>query len=191
MLTSVPAFVTGARAHAAVVVAVPVVVIAAGHAETVPVNASFRPYPGSSCCKPRKLSGGGRGALLEGASLTVRARGQRSASSAATVRAGPAGRAVGACHRPRPASSTGKAAWGYLPQDPRIDRITALTHVPVGRGLDEAVVRIEKLRLVMEEDHSDAKCCGPPAPVRKCFGASGGDVAESEGAVTHRRSWCS
>ena len=47
---------------------------------------------------------------------------------------------------------------GYLPQDPRLDDTaaarTGLEHVLSGRGFDEAVVRMEKLRVAMEEDPS-------------------------------------
>src|SRR5204863_35132 len=48
---------------------------------------------------------------------------------------------------------------GYLPQDPRLDgvddQITAVRHIISGRGFDEAMTRIEKLRLQMEEDPSE------------------------------------
>ena len=48
-----------------------------------------------------------------------------------------------------------KGGFGYLPQDPRIDRAlegrTAVTHVLSGRGIDDELIRIEKLRLAMEE----------------------------------------
>ena len=44
---------------------------------------------------------------------------------------------------------------GYLPQDPRVGRgdlsITALAHVLSARGLDDAPLRLEKLRLVLDE----------------------------------------
>ncbi len=50
-------------------------------------------------------------------------------------------------------------ALGYLPQDPGLRGLdpgrTALAHVLSGRGLDEAVHRLEKLRLALEESHSD------------------------------------
>ena len=103
---------------------------------------------------------GGR-LVVEGASLTVRARdkvglvGRNGAGKTSLLRVlgGAAQPAGGTVHR------TG--ALGYLPQDPRhrrlLDGATALTHVLSGRGLDEATVRIEKLRLAMEEDPSDAQ----------------------------------
>ncbi|HSO97007.1 MAG TPA: ABC-F family ATP-binding cassette domain-containing protein [Acidimicrobiia bacterium] len=50
-------------------------------------------------------------------------------------------------------------ALGYLSQQPRLvqlgDHRTALTHVLSGRGLDEALERLEKLRLTVEEQPSD------------------------------------
>ena len=99
---------------------------------------------------------GGR-LVVEGASLTVRARdkvglvGRNGAGKTSLLRVlgGAAPAAAGVVHR--------QGALGYLPQDPRIagllDGVTALTHVLSGRGLDQATVRIEKLRLAME-DHS-------------------------------------
>jgi ATPase subunit of ABC transporter with duplicated ATPase domains len=49
-------------------------------------------------------------------------------------------------------------ALGYLPQDPRLrgvsPALTALNHVLSGRGLDDATVRLEKLRLALEENAS-------------------------------------
>src|SRR5690606_20242631 len=52
-----------------------------------------------------------------------------------------------------------KGGFGYLPQDPRIEgddqQRTAVQHVLSGRGIDEEVVRIEKLRIAMEESPTD------------------------------------
>ena len=54
-----------------------------------------------------------------------------------------------------------KGGFGYLPQDPRIagvlDGRTAITHVLSGRGIDEELMRIEKLRIAMEEDAERAQ----------------------------------
>jgi ATPase subunit of ABC transporter with duplicated ATPase domains len=51
-----------------------------------------------------------------------------------------------------------KGQLGYLRQDPRIRKgdsgLSALTYVLEARGLGEATVRLEKLRLALEEDHS-------------------------------------
>ena len=53
-----------------------------------------------------------------------------------------------------------KGGFGYLPQDPKIegasDSRTAIQHVLSGRGIDDEVVRIEKLRIAMEE-HPDER----------------------------------
>jgi ATPase subunit of ABC transporter with duplicated ATPase domains len=52
-----------------------------------------------------------------------------------------------------------QGALGFLPQDPRMDGAeagtTALAHVLSGRGLDEAIIRLEKLRLRMDEQPSE------------------------------------
>ena len=175
---------TSARAHAAVVVAVPVVVIAAGHCGNGTGERARPPVPWVLVLQARELSVevGGR-LVLEGASLTVRARdkvglvGRNGAGKTSLLRVlgGAAPATAGVVHR--------QGGLGYLPQDPRIagilDGITALTHVLSGRGLDEAVVRIEKLRLAMEEDHSDANVARY-ARAEEAFRASGGYAAESE-----------
>jgi ATPase subunit of ABC transporter with duplicated ATPase domains len=125
---------------------------------------------------------GGR-LVVEGASLTVRARdkvglvGRNGAGKTSLLRVlgGAAPAAVGVVHR--------QGALGYLPQDPRIagllDGITSLTHVLSGRGLDQATVRIEKLRLAMEEDHSEANVARF-SRAEEAFRADGGYAAESE-----------
>jgi ATPase subunit of ABC transporter with duplicated ATPase domains len=52
-----------------------------------------------------------------------------------------------------------QGALGYLPQEPKIRGVdaerTAVSHILSGRGLDEALTRIEKLRIRVEEDPSD------------------------------------
>jgi ATPase subunit of ABC transporter with duplicated ATPase domains len=76
-----------------------------------------------------------------------------------------------------------KGGFGYLPQDPRIagvlDGRTAITHVLSGRGIDEALVRIEKLRLSMEEDPSERNVARYSRAEDE-FASSGGYAAESE-----------
>jgi ATPase subunit of ABC transporter with duplicated ATPase domains len=72
---------------------------------------------------------------------------------------------------------------GYLPQDPRpqgsgVDS-TALSHVLSGRGLDEAVRRLEKLRLAVEEDPSDRNI-GRFSRAEDAFRSEGGYSAEAE-----------
>jgi len=51
-----------------------------------------------------------------------------------------------------------RGALGYLPQDPGLRHLdpalTALSHVLSGRGLADGALRLEKLRVRMEEDRS-------------------------------------
>ena len=72
---------------------------------------------------------------------------------------------------------------GYLPQDPRLDDTaaarTGLEHVLSGRGLDEAVVRMEKLRVAMEEDPSD-RAVARYSRAEERFRLDGGYQADSE-----------
>jgi len=74
-------------------------------------------------------------------------------------------------------------ALGYLNQDPRrqvgATETSALQHVLGGRGLDEIVVRMEKLRLRMEEDPSDDNVHKHARAVDE-FERRGGYAAESE-----------
>jgi ATPase subunit of ABC transporter with duplicated ATPase domains len=121
--------------------------------------------------------------LLEGASFTVRARdkvglvGRNGAgkTSLLKVLGGQASPAAGVVHH------TG--GLGYLPQDPRVhgvaDDTPALNYVLSGRGLDEAIVRLEKLRLRIEEDPSDANVARF-SRAEDAFRDAGGYAAESE-----------
>ncbi|MDQ3146584.1 MAG: ATP-binding cassette domain-containing protein [Actinomycetota bacterium] len=74
-------------------------------------------------------------------------------------------------------------AVGWLPQDPRTPASaagrTALDHVLSGRQLDELVVRMEKLRLALEEDASDANVKRHSRAV-DTFEHVGGWAAEAE-----------
>ncbi len=75
-----------------------------------------------------------------------------------------------------------RGALGYLPQEPRPadeDHRSALTHVLAGRSLDAAVDRLEKLRLRVEEDASDANV-GRFARAEDAFREAGGYSAEPE-----------
>ena len=76
-----------------------------------------------------------------------------------------------------------KGGFGYLPQDPRIagvlDGRTAITHVLSGRGIDEELIRLEKLRLTMEEDASERNV-HRYSKAHDEFATSGGYAAESE-----------
>ena len=72
---------------------------------------------------------------------------------------------------------------GYLPQEPRTagDAATrrALDHVLGGRGLDEAVERLEKLRVAVEEDPSATKV-GRFARAEDAYRDAGGYAGEAE-----------
>jgi len=71
---------------------------------------------------------------------------------------------------------------GYLPQDPRphyAAGTTALGHVLSGRGLDQAVVRLEKLRARVEERPTDANVARF-ARAHDAFERAGGYAGESE-----------
>ena len=76
-----------------------------------------------------------------------------------------------------------KGGFGYLPQDPRIDpsqeQRNAVTHILSGRGIDDALVRIEKLRIAMEEEPSERNVARY-SKAQDDFATSGGYAAESE-----------
>lgn len=76
-----------------------------------------------------------------------------------------------------------KGGLGYLSQDPKLDNVpddlTALTHVLSGRGFDDAAMRIEKLRLRLEEDPS-ARNIDRFSRAEERFRIDGGYSAESE-----------
>ncbi len=72
---------------------------------------------------------------------------------------------------------------GYLRQDPRSraepDGTTALSHVLSGRDLDEAMIRLEKLRLTVEERPSEENVARY-SKAEERFSQAGGYAAESE-----------
>jgi len=75
-----------------------------------------------------------------------------------------------------------KGGFGYLPQDPKIEggqERTAITHVLSGRGIDDQLIRIEKLRIAMEEDTSDRNVARF-SKAQDEFASSGGYAADSE-----------
>ncbi len=76
-----------------------------------------------------------------------------------------------------------KGGFGYLPQDPRIagvfDGRLAVEHVLSGRGIDEQIERIEKLRIAMEE-HADDRNVARYSRAEEEFRVAGGYAAESE-----------
>ena len=73
--------------------------------------------------------------------------------------------------------------FGYLPQEPKIDPAfggrSCVTHVLSGRGIDEEIVRIEKLRIKMEE-HPDERNVARYTAALESFRVTGGYAAESE-----------
>ncbi len=76
-----------------------------------------------------------------------------------------------------------KGGFGYLPQDPRIggehNERSAITHVLSGRGIDDEIVRMEKLRIAMEEN-PDERNVERYTKAEESFRVNGGYGAESE-----------
>ncbi len=74
-------------------------------------------------------------------------------------------------------------ATGYLSQDPRSDAVpddtTVLAHVLSGRGLDDLLARLEKLRIALEETPSTENIARFSA-AQEQFEAAGGYAAEAE-----------
>jgi len=92
-------------------------------------------------------------------------------------------RVLGGALEPTAGKVVRKGGFGYLPQDPRIagllDGRTAITHVLSGRGIDEEMIRLEKLRITMEEDPSERNV-GRYSRAHDEFASSGGYGADSE-----------
>ena len=90
---------------------------------------------------------------------------------------------LGGALEPAGGSIVRKGGFGYLPQDPKIDTAldgrTCVTHVLSGRGIDQEMVRIEKLRIAMEEN-PDERNVGRYARAEELFRTTGGYGAESE-----------
>lgn len=76
-----------------------------------------------------------------------------------------------------------KGGFGYLSQDPKIDSAledrTCVVHVLSGRGIDEEMMRIEKLRIAMEEN-PDERNVNRYSAAEDAFRTTGGYSAESE-----------
>jgi ATPase subunit of ABC transporter with duplicated ATPase domains len=121
--------------------------------------------------------------VLEGASFTVRARdkvglvGRNGAGKTSLLKV------LGAETEPFAGVVHRSGGLGYLPQDPRLDGVPddrlGVHHVLSGRGFDEAVTRIEKLRIRMEEDHSDRNVARY-SRAEEQFRIEGGYAAEGE-----------
>src|SRR5215207_7040882 len=76
-----------------------------------------------------------------------------------------------------------RGAFGYLPQDPRINGVrdgrTAVAHILSGRGVDAELERIEKLRIAMEE-LPDERNVARYSRAEEQFRTNGGYAADSE-----------
>ena len=92
-------------------------------------------------------------------------------------------RVLGGANEPHRGTIRRAEATGYLSQDPRSDHVppdtSCLSHVLSGRGLDEALARIEKLTVAMAEDASDRNIARFSEAMEH-FEALGGYAAESE-----------
>jgi ATPase subunit of ABC transporter with duplicated ATPase domains len=92
-------------------------------------------------------------------------------------------RVLGGATQPKRGDIRRTGATGYLSQDPRSDNVpddtNCLAHVLSGRGLAEAAEQLEKLRLVLEEDPSDANIARF-SDAQERFELDGGYAAESE-----------
>src|SRR5512132_3956664 len=122
--------------------------------------------------------------VVEGAGFSVRAgdsvglvgRNGAGKTSLLKVLGGMAEPKAGVIQRP--------PAFGYLPQDPRLDqipaRVTALTHVLGGRDLDALAARLEELRLKMEAQPGDDVLVNKWSRAHDRFEHGGGYAAEAE-----------
>ena len=76
-----------------------------------------------------------------------------------------------------------QGALGYLPQDPRLHGVgvdtTSLSHVLSGRGVDEELRRLEKLRQAVEEEASDRNVARYTRAEER-FASTGGYRSEAE-----------
>jgi ATPase subunit of ABC transporter with duplicated ATPase domains len=90
---------------------------------------------------------------------------------------------LGGAAEPAAGKVVRKGGFGYLPQDPRIEgdqtHRTAVQHVLSGRGIDDELARIEKLRIAMEESPTDANVARYSRAEER-FRIDGGYSAESE-----------
>jgi ATPase subunit of ABC transporter with duplicated ATPase domains len=122
--------------------------------------------------------------VVEGAAFSVRAgdsvglvgRNGAGKTSLLKVLGGMAAPKSGVIQRPE--------AFGYLPQDPRIDQIppdrSAITHVLGGRSLDTLSHRLEELRLKMEAQPGDEALVAKWSRAHDRFEHAGGYAADAE-----------
>jgi len=121
--------------------------------------------------------------LVEDVSFSIRARekvglvGRNGAGKTSLLRV------IGGGASPHAGVVNRNGALGYLSQDPKLDGVaddvSGLNHVLSGRGFDEAIVRMEKLRVRLEEDPSD-KNVARFSHHEETFRDAGGYAAESE-----------
>ena len=121
--------------------------------------------------------------LAEGISFDVRARdkvglvGRNGAGKTSLFKT------VGGAIPPKSGTISVTGGLGYLSQDPRSDDVApgtaGLAHVLSGRGFDEAMVRLEKARLRIEENPSDDNVARY-SRLEERFAMEGGYAAESE-----------
>ncbi|MEY4400169.1 MAG: hypothetical protein RL072_34 [Actinomycetota bacterium] len=92
-------------------------------------------------------------------------------------------RVLGGASEPKSGTIQRGGAFGYLPQDPRIagafDGRTAVSHILSSRGIDEDLIRLEKLRIAMEE-RADSQNIARFAKAQEDFERKGGYAANSE-----------
>ena len=90
---------------------------------------------------------------------------------------------LGGAVEPKSGRVMRKGGFGYLPQDPKIDTAldgrSCVTHVLSGRGIDDEMMRIEKLRIAMEET-PDERNVSRYLDAEESFRTNGGYSAESE-----------
>ena len=90
---------------------------------------------------------------------------------------------LGGAAEPKTGNVLRKGGFGYLPQDPKIDSAldgrSCVTHVLSGRGIDDEMVKIEKLRIAMEEN-PDERNVTRYINAEESFRTNGGYGAESE-----------
>ncbi|MGA9278231.1 ABC-F family ATP-binding cassette domain-containing protein [Ilumatobacter sp.] len=125
---------------------------------------------------------GGR-LLVDRASFTVMARdkvgivGRNGAGKTSLFKV------LGGTDEPASGNVLRKGGFGYLPQDPKIagdlEGRTSITHILSGKGIDDEIVRMEKLRIAMEEN-PDERNVNRYLKAEEMFRTSGGYAADSE-----------
>ena len=90
---------------------------------------------------------------------------------------------LGGANEPAEGRVMRKGGFGYLPQDPKIDGDldgrTSVTHILSGKGIDDEIMRMEKLRIAMEEN-PDERNVTRYVNAEEAFRTNGGYAADSE-----------